>query len=83
MPAGKGYKSGYSSTPSVKPNYGAAGGGHFGSTPSSDKQGGYGAPAGSRKSSPFPRNPKQKDMKGSSGGHRNLVRDGDPGNKGY
>ena len=82
MPEGKGYKAGYSSTPSVKPNHGNYGG-HFDSTPSSDKQGGYGAPPGARKSAPFPRNPKQKDAKGGTGGYRNLTRSGDPGNKGY
>lgn len=70
-------------TSSVKPKMGDYGGG-WGSTPSSDKQGGYGAPSGTRESTPWGRNPKQKSSKADSkqAPYRNTVKPGDPGNKG-
>lgn len=71
------------STSSVKPAHGGYGG-HFNSTPSSDKQGGYGAPPGRRISGPFPRNPKQNNLmdKGTQAPYRNTVSSNGPGNMG-
>lgn len=78
MPEGKGYKAGYSSTPSVKPTHGDYGGG-FNSTPSSN------AGNSGRKihTGPFSRNPKQKGSQTKTGGYRNTTKPGDPGNMGY
>ena len=82
MPEGKGMKSytkhHYGSTPSKKPMMGNYGGG-FGSTPSSDA----GASGRSYVTGKPRRNPKQKSMPTRGGAHKNLVRPGDPGNKGY
>ena len=71
-------------THSVKPTHGDYGG-HFNSTPSSDKMGGYGAPPGRRVPSPWGKNPKQKASKAGSSQapYRNLTSTGDPGNRGY
>lgn len=70
-------------TSSAKPAMGDYGG-HFNSTPSSDKMGGYGAPPGRRVSAPWGKNPKQKSSKGEStqAPYRNTVKPGDPGNRG-
>ena len=86
MPKGMGYDEGRKgkTTSSAKPTHGDYGG-HFNSTPSSDKMGGYGAPPGRRVAGKFPRNPKQKSSpgEGMQAPYRNTTRPGDPGNKGY
>lgn len=79
MPEGKGYKAGYSSTPSKVPTWGAPAGGPAVTTSASN------AGNSGRKihSGPFPRNPKQKGSMSYGKGYRNTTKSGDPGNMGY
>ena len=78
MPEGKGYKMSYGSSPAVKQKMG-----DYGGSPTSTPASQAGASGRSYTSGAFKRNPKQKDAPGGGGRHRNLVSDGDYGNKGY
>lgn len=78
MPEGKGYKAGYSSTPSAKPMHG-----DYGGKPVSTGASNAGNSGRKIHEGPFKRNPKQKDSMSYGKGYRNTTKSGDPGNMGY